>query len=172
MTILRGLKRQRLADRHLMIGEASLVDAEGVMVDGEAQIKCFYAGHVEDSATALPQNITKVISPNHCETLGRVTIGCAGDMRANGYDEVRSIHESDHDTSPYRFIDANIGLPLDEGLCRAARKKEIDYFKNKGVWEMRSVNGARSKMERTPILVTWVERPTRATARRPTLGVD
>ena len=27
-----------------------------------------------------------------------------------------------------RFVDANTGLPLDEGLCRAARKTEIYYF--------------------------------------------
>ena len=56
-----------------------------------------------------------------------------------------------------RFIDANTGLPLDEGLCRAARKKEIDYFKSKGVWEIRSVNEARAKMGRSPISVRWVE---------------
>ena len=42
-------------------------------------------------------------------------------------------------------MDANTGLPLDEGLCRAARKKDIDYFKSKGVWEIRSVNEARGK---------------------------
>ena len=36
-----------------------------------------------------------------------------------------------------RFIDTNTGLPLDEGLCRAARKKEIDYLTSKGVLEIR-----------------------------------
>ena len=56
-----------------------------------------------------------------------------------------------------RFIDANTGLPLDEGLCRAARKKEIDYFKSRRVWEMRSVNEARAKMGRSPIIVRCVE---------------
>ena len=45
-----------------------------------------------------------------------------------------------------KFLDANTGLPLDEGLCRIARKKEIDYFKGKGMWEIRSINEARTMM--------------------------
>ena len=56
-----------------------------------------------------------------------------------------------------RFVDANTGLPLDEGLCRAARKKEIDYFISRGVWELRTTNEARAKMGRSPISVRWVE---------------
>ena len=160
MAILRGLKGKLLADKRMRIGEGNLVDAEGVLVDGDEEIKNFYAGLIEDSATALPQNITSMISPNHCETLGRVTAGFRGDARAKGYDEVSSIHESEHDSFALRsgiqndlFIDANNGLPLDEGLCRAARKKEIDYFKSKGVWEMSGVNEARAKMGRSPISV-------------------
>ena len=56
-----------------------------------------------------------------------------------------------------RFVDANTGLPLDEGLCLAARKKDIDYFKSKVVWEMRSVKKARAKMGRSPISGRWIE---------------
>ena len=47
-----------------------------------------------------------------------------------------------------RFVDTSTGLPLDEGVCRAARKKDIDYFIGKGVWEFRTVNEARTKMGR------------------------
>ena len=55
MAILRGLKDQLLKDRRLRCGEASIVDAEGVMVDGNEEIEDYYAGIIANSATALPQ---------------------------------------------------------------------------------------------------------------------
>ena len=51
-----------------------------------------------------------------------------------------------------------VGLPLPPDLCRAARQKELEYFKSEGVWELRSVNEARRRMGRSPICVRWVER--------------
>ena len=105
MAILRGLKDQLLKDRHLRSGEASIVDAEGVMVDGNEEIEDYYVGLIENSAMALPRNAAT---------------------------------KADHDSFALkfgmqndRFIDASTGLPLDEGLCRAARKKDIDHFKSK-----------------------------------------
>ena len=56
-----------------------------------------------------------------------------------------------------RYIDDLTGLPLPPELCKAARRKELEYFKSKGVWEMRSINEARMKMGRRPISVRWVE---------------
>ena len=56
-----------------------------------------------------------------------------------------------------QFVDDLTGLPLPPDLCRAARQKELDYFKSKGVWELRSVNEARTRMGRSPISVRWVE---------------
>ena len=55
------------------------------------------------------------------------------------------------------FVDDLTGLPLPPDLCRAARKKEIDYFKSKQVWDIRSINEARRIMGRAPISVRWVE---------------
>ena len=55
------------------------------------------------------------------------------------------------------FVDDLTGLPLPPELCRAARKKEIDYFRSKGVWDIRSINEARRVMGRSPISVRWVE---------------
>jgi hypothetical protein len=54
-------------------------------------------------------------------------------------------------------MDDLTGLPLVPELCRAARKKEIDYFKSKGVWEIRSIDEAIRRMGRRPISVRWVE---------------
>ena len=58
---------------------------------------------------------------------------------------------------PDRFMDDLTGLPLVPELCRAARQKEIDYFKSKGVWELRSIDEAIRMMGRRPISVRWVE---------------
>ena len=55
------------------------------------------------------------------------------------------------------FVDDLTGLPLSSELCRAARQKEISYFRAKGVWELRPVSEARAKMGRRPISVRWVE---------------
>ena len=55
------------------------------------------------------------------------------------------------------FVDVSTGLSLDEWLCRAARKKEIYYFISKGVWELRTINEARTKVGRSPISVRRVE---------------
>ena len=56
-----------------------------------------------------------------------------------------------------RFVDDLTGLPLPPDLCRAARKKELDYFKSKGAWDVRTVLEARQRMGRAPITVRWVE---------------
>ena len=51
------------------------------------------------------------------------------------------------------FVDDLKGLPLPPELCRAARQKEISYFRAKGVWELRPVSEACAKMGRRPISV-------------------
>ena len=57
------------------------------------------------------------------------------------------------------FVDDLTGLPLPPELCKIASQKEIDDFRSRGVWSIRSVNEARSRMGRAPIicLVRWVE---------------
>ena len=52
MAILRGIKDQLLSDRRLRIGELSVVDIEGVMIDGSEEIEDFYAGIVAQSVSA------------------------------------------------------------------------------------------------------------------------
>ena len=106
------------------------MDAEGVMVDGNEEIEDYYAGLIKNSATALPRENSATALPRDATT------------------------ETERDSFALKFgiqndrvIDANTGLPLDEGICRAARKKEIDDFKSKWVWEIRSVNEARAKWD-------------------------
>ena len=42
-------------------------------------------------------------------------------------------------------------------LCVEGRKKELDYFQSKDVWEMRTVKEAVAKTGEKPISVRWVE---------------
>ena len=56
-----------------------------------------------------------------------------------------------------RYVDDLTGLPLPPELCQEARRKELEHFKSKGVWEIRTINEARIRMCRRPITVRWVE---------------
>ena len=47
--------------------------------------------------------------------------------------------------------------PLDPRLCREVRKKELEYFASKGVFELRQVKEAWARTGRPPISVRWVE---------------
>ena len=59
MAILRGLKDQLLTDRRLRSGESSIVDKEGVMIDGNEEIEDYYAGLFENNATAFPRDTAR-----------------------------------------------------------------------------------------------------------------
>jgi hypothetical protein len=59
--------------------------------------------------------------------------------------------------SDERFVDDLIGHQLDPALCRAARKKEMDFVREKGLWLKRSVKECWDKTGGPPISVRWVE---------------
>ena len=51
----------------MRIGETSLVDAEGVMTDGDEEVKDRYASPITESVTARPRNTAAVVPPpNDC----------------------------------------------------------------------------------------------------------
>ena len=56
-----------------------------------------------------------------------------------------------------RYVDDITGQPLPPELCREARRLEVEYFRSKGVWEMRKVTEALQRTGRRPITVRWVE---------------
>ena len=60
-------------------------------------------------------------------------------------------------TSDEKFMDDLTGQPLDPILCRAARKKEMDFVRDKGLWVKRSVNECWKRTGRPPVIVRWVE---------------
>ena len=49
------------------------------------------------------------------------------------------------------------GQPLPPDLCRKARALELDYFKEKEVWQVRQISEALRRTGRPPITVRWVE---------------
>ena len=51
MAILRGIKDQLLFHQRLRTGELSVVDAEGIMIDGNEEVEDSYAGIVAQLAS-------------------------------------------------------------------------------------------------------------------------
>ena len=94
------------------------------------------------------QEVSAVVSPSQRGTMPGGVIG--GPLEEHDpFVGVVNRHE--------RFIDDVIGQPLNPELCRIARRKEIDYFRCKGVRDMRRVQEAWSRMGRPSICVRWVE---------------
>ena len=60
-------------------------------------------------------------------------------------------------SSDEKFVDNLTGHPLDPALCRAARKKEMDFVREKGLWLKRSVKECWERTRRPPVTVRWVE---------------
>ena len=56
-----------------------------------------------------------------------------------------------------KFVDYLTGQPLPPDLCREARRVEIQYFRDKGVWDIRSIQEALRVTGRKPISIRWVE---------------
>ena len=125
MAMLRGLRDQLLASRLMRKGEVSVVEADGVMPDGDEEIGDF-----------CPNLTTQDVSTP--STIG-ASASCERDVDSFA---LRFGIQND------RFVDANTGLPPDEDFCRAARKKDIDNFKSRNVWEIRTYNEAQARMGR------------------------
>ena len=105
-------------------------------MDGNDEIDSYYAGLVSMPKSQLNSSENRARSP---PTIWPNSSETTADSFA-----LRLCLEED------KFVDANTGLPLNEGLCRAARQKEIEYFVSKGVWELRPINEAGTKMGRGP----------------------
>ena len=54
-------------------------------------------------------------------------------------------------------VDAVGGQPLDRALVKIARQKEMDYFREKGVWVKRPRGEAMAMMGKKPISVKWID---------------
>ena len=55
------------------------------------------------------------------------------------------------------FKDDLTGQVLDATLVRAARKKELEYFDGKDVWELRPISECRRLTGKAPVTVRWVD---------------
>ena len=59
--------------------------------------------------------------------------------------------------SDEKFIDDLTGQSLDLALCRVARKKEMDFVREKGLWVKRTVRECWERTGAPPVTVRWVE---------------
>ena len=56
-----------------------------------------------------------------------------------------------------KYMDDLTGQPLPQKLCEAGRKKELDYFQSKQVWEVRTIRECVARTGKPPVSVRWVE---------------
>ena len=56
-----------------------------------------------------------------------------------------------------KLVDDLTGQKFDPVLCRAARKNEMDYVREKGLWVKRSVKKSWDSTRHPPVSVRWVE---------------
>ena len=56
-----------------------------------------------------------------------------------------------------QYRDNLTGQPLDPAMVRAARRKELEYFNSKLVWELRPRPEAKQRQGKPPISVRWVD---------------
>ena len=57
----------------------------------------------------------------------------------------------------HQFVDDLTSLRLSPDIFKAPRPKELEHFRTRQVWDVRSINDARRRMGRAPISVRWVE---------------
>ena len=158
--ILTGAQRQMRLDGYAREGE---VGANTIMYDGNDEVTAIPRVHHkrEEKSTLLSAGST-VGSPPRAED-GR---------RPGTTDEDATRHPGE--PKPYNsrdllalaakqaerqvtFVDDLTGQPLPPSLCRQARQEELEYFRTKGVWELRRVAEALQRTGRRPISVRWVE---------------
>ena len=108
---MKGIRAQLTKDFCTLPGERCIYE---MMLEGDDEIEMFETSRTENKLAAKPvggvsrdQGTRRAPTNDH----GLLKIGYHVD----------------------RFIDDLTGLPLPPDLCRAARQKEIGYFKSKGV---------------------------------------
>ena len=147
LTILRGLREQLIHDGRMFENEIGVMSQEDKLESADGSVP-------GDGLRPYHGRITKDPA---CQF--RQHKGCALARSLKGDEAHGERHNFPRDPNTLRqilkvqwkgeqFVDDLTGLPLPPDLCRAARQKEIDYFKSKGVWELRTVNEARRRMGR------------------------
>ena len=76
-------------------------------------------------------------------------------LRGDGEIESRAVMHVNSESGMYR--DSITGQPLVPALVEEARKKELQYFEEKKVWELRDRTEAVRRQGKPPISVRWVD---------------
>ena len=88
------------------------------MRHGEVGVVCDKEAHMRDGADEV-----SLIRDDHTGASGRPNNGVSDLGLIGRYTLMTQASD--------RFVDDLIGIPLSPDICRAARKKEIDYFREK-----------------------------------------
>ena len=88
---------------------------------------------------------------------GMATPGCVGVHAVEDKDTAPTAMCTPENGYSGRFKDDITGQPLKDPLVMEARKIELDYFNQKGVWTKRPFGEAKARTGRLPITVRWVD---------------
>ena len=144
--ILEGMRNQCVADGLLKIGEVGL----GVhMLDGDDELAAcnLLLEDKPDNARDNCKPAEHVITPDRrpFEDLDpsskRSKI-----ITSSEYGHSFAVSNGRNE----RFVDDLTGQPLPPDLCREARRVEIQYFRDKGVWDLKPIREALARTGRRP----------------------
>ena len=117
-------------------------------------------GRIAKEAAIYPKGICRAILYGLKRQLsvdGKFKVGCYGLQAPDDEPEiVRQLYGPDQGYSG-RFRDATTGQVLKDELVIEARRKELEYFNQKGVWIKVPKGKARQLTGRPPITVKWVD---------------
>ena len=122
LAILRGLRGQLLADGRMISNEVGVMQEENLL-----ESACGYGpwvGFQPPAGKPKKDIVCRFDTRRPCTQADE-----SGPCRDQNREVLKAAWSND------RFTDDLTGLPLPPNLCEIARKKELDYFKSKGVWE-------------------------------------
>ena len=114
------------------------------------------SGMVARQAAVFPFELCKAVLmgfSRQMKEVGCLVDGVLGLQYPEESNEVLLIDSGDQK----KVIDAMTGQELPYDLVMIARKKEMDYFKSKGVWAKRTIKECLEITGRPPVTVKWVE---------------
>ena len=153
-----GLKNYMVRHRRMKTNEHFYTDGCGTMIDGDDDVQFhhrngFHRLRSADDGIDDPAETYFADCFEHDLSVGSSLGGRPPPTDEAGVAETGVFKVGRNE----RYVDDLTGQQLPPELCRAARKTELDYFKDKEVWVMKQVSEALRRTGKPPITVRWVE---------------
>ena len=140
--ILLGFKKQLLADKRMRPGKVGTLAVEHEAQDYVNMCQA-QNGSESGSPPLTEDDRRRVTIDEHAPRHARQSKPMSGNALTMSKEGV--------------YTDDITGQPLRPDLCKAARRKELDYFESKEVWTVRPIAECVRITKRPPISTRWVE---------------